>query len=61
MRDETLVARILEAVVRAIPHTPVTLKFRTGWDHTNRNAADIARIAEKQRYPPDRHSWPYPR
>ena len=47
MRDEALVARILEAVVAAVPGTPVTLKFRTGWDSQNRNAPAIARIAEQ--------------
>ena len=46
MKDEPLVARILEAVVGAVPNTPVTLKFRTGWDSQNRNAPNIARIAE---------------
>ncbi len=46
MKDESLVARILEAVVGAVPGTPVTLKFRTGWDHQNKNAPQIARIAE---------------
>ena len=46
MKDEALVARILDAVVKAVPNTPVTLKFRTGWDHQNRNAPAIARIAE---------------
>jgi tRNA-dihydrouridine synthase B len=46
MQDEALVARILEAVVAAVPHTPVTLKFRTGWNRDNRNAPTIARIAE---------------
>ncbi|MFT4171541.1 MAG: tRNA dihydrouridine synthase DusB [Rhodocyclaceae bacterium] len=46
MRDEALVARILGAVVRAVPEVPVTLKFRTGWDHEHRNAPVIARIAE---------------
>ncbi len=45
LRDETLVARILEAVVSAVD-VPVTLKFRTGWDENNRNALQIARIAE---------------
>ena len=30
MQDETLVGRILDAVVAAVPNTPVTLKFRTG-------------------------------
>jgi tRNA-dihydrouridine synthase B len=47
MQDEPLVARILEAVVRAVPDTPVTLKFRTGWNRANRNAPGIARIAEE--------------
>jgi tRNA-dihydrouridine synthase B len=46
MQDEPLVARILEAVVKAVPDTPVTLKFRTGWNRANRNAPTIARIAE---------------
>ena len=45
MRDETLVARILEAVVAAVD-VPVTLKIRTGWDAHNRNGLQIARIAE---------------
>ena len=31
LRDEALVARILDAVVRAVD-VPVTLKIRTGWD-----------------------------
>jgi len=47
MQDEPLVARILEAVVNAVPHTPVTLKFRTGWNRENKNAPTIARIAEE--------------
>ena len=46
MQDETLVGRILDAVVAAVPDTPVTLKFRTGWNLANRNAPTIARIAE---------------
>jgi tRNA-dihydrouridine synthase B len=45
MRDEGLVARILEAVVAAVD-VPVTLKIRTGWDARNRNGLQIARIAE---------------
>jgi tRNA-dihydrouridine synthase B len=45
MRDEALVARILEAVVRAV-EVPVTLKIRTGWNAENRNGLSIARIAE---------------
>ena len=46
MRDETLVARILEAVVEAVD-VPVTLKIRTGWDADHRNGPAIARIAEE--------------
>ncbi|MDR0701217.1 MAG: tRNA dihydrouridine synthase DusB [Azoarcus sp.] len=46
MRDETLVGRILDAVVRAVPETPVTLKIRTGWNRANKNALAVARIAE---------------
>jgi tRNA-dihydrouridine synthase B len=45
MRDEALVARILEAVVAAVS-VPVTLKIRTGWARHARNALSIARIAE---------------
>jgi len=45
LRDESLVARILEAVVAAVP-VPVTLKIRTGWDPSSRNAVTVARIAE---------------
>ena len=46
MKDEAQVAKILTAVVGAVPDTPVTLKFRTGWNRENRNAPTIARIAE---------------
>ncbi|NUS61645.1 MAG: tRNA dihydrouridine synthase DusB [Lysobacter sp.] len=45
MRDEGLVARILEAVVGAVD-VPVTLKIRTGWAADRRNAPTIARIAQ---------------
>jgi tRNA-dihydrouridine synthase B len=45
LRDEALVAAILEATVRAVD-VPVTLKIRTGWDAVNRNGVNIARIAE---------------
>lgn len=45
MRDEALVARILDAVVAAVD-VPVTLKIRTGWCPETRNAVRIAHIAE---------------
>ena len=45
LQDEPLVARIVKAVVEAVD-VPVTLKIRTGWNRENRNALNIARIAE---------------
>ena len=46
LKDEPLVTRILEAVVAAVD-VPVTLKIRTGWDRSNKNALTVARIAEQ--------------
>jgi tRNA-dihydrouridine synthase B len=46
MRDEVHAGRILEATAKAV-RLPVTLKMRTGWDHANRNAPSLARIAEQ--------------
>jgi tRNA-dihydrouridine synthase B len=46
LQDETLVGKILEAVVAAV-EVPVTLKIRTGWDKDHRNGVAIARIAEQ--------------
>ncbi len=45
LKDEPLVGKILDAVVSAV-EVPVTLKIRTGWDHENKNAINIAHIAE---------------
>ena len=46
LKDEALVAQILEAVVGAVD-VPVTLKIRTGWDRSNRNGISVAKIAEQ--------------
>jgi putative TIM-barrel protein, nifR3 family len=48
LRDEDLVARILEAVVRACTPlgVPVTLKTRTGWSRAERNILRVARRAQ---------------
>jgi len=46
LKDEPLVGRILNAVVDAVD-VPVTLKIRTGWDSENKNAVNIASIAEQ--------------
>ena len=45
LKDEALVARILEAVVAAV-EVPVTLKIRTGWDQHHKNGITVARLAE---------------
>jgi tRNA-dihydrouridine synthase B len=45
LTDESLVARILQAVVRAV-EVPVTLKIRTGWDRARKNGVNIACLAE---------------
>jgi len=49
MQDEPLALQIVEAVVAAAAPrgVPVTLKMRTGWCNTERNAVAIARAAEQ--------------
>ena len=46
MQDLSEARKILVAVVEAV-QIPVTLKMRTGWDITNRNAPELAHIAEE--------------
>ena len=48
MQDEALALQIVEAVVAACaPHNvPVTLKMRTGWSESNKNALLLARAFE---------------
>ena len=48
MQDEPLALQIIQAVVdAALPHgVPVTLKMRTGWCETEKNALNLARAAE---------------
>ena len=48
MRDEALALQIVEAVVAACAprNVPVTLKMRTGWCATEKNAVRLARAAE---------------
>jgi len=45
MRDLPLAASIIAATVKAVK-VPVTLKMRTGWDDSSRNAPELARVAE---------------
>ena len=47
MRDPQLVKDILKTIVSAVD-VPVTLKIRTGWASSMRNAVEIAKIAEQQ-------------
>ena len=48
MQDEALALEIVEAVVKACAprQVPVTLKMRTGWCQSHKNALAIARAAE---------------
>jgi tRNA-dihydrouridine synthase B len=50
LQNEPLVQRIVEAVVAAVgvgpDAVPVTLKIRTGWNRENKNALNVARLAE---------------
>lgn len=43
MRDPDLAARIVAAVVKAVP-VPVAVKMRAGWDEGSINAPELARI-----------------
>lgn len=45
MRDLPLAASLIAATVKAVK-VPVTVKMRTGWDDSTRNAAELAHIAE---------------
>jgi tRNA-dihydrouridine synthase B len=45
LQDESLIGRILDAVVAAVD-VPVTLKIRTGWSQDHKNGVAVARIAE---------------
>jgi tRNA-dihydrouridine synthase B len=49
MQDEPLALAIIEAVVAACAprNVPVTLKMRTGWCESERNAVALARAAER--------------
>ncbi len=45
MKDELHAARVIEAVKRAV-HTPVSVKFRKGFDEEHINAVAFARMAQ---------------
>jgi nifR3 family TIM-barrel protein len=46
MRDVPGTARILAALRTALGEVPLTIKIRGGWDETQPNAVEIARMAE---------------
>ena len=47
MKDPDLAGRIVEAVVKALPGTPVTTKFRRGWDLGHCNCVEFAQTLEQ--------------
>ena len=51
MRDPSRLGRIVEAVARAsqeaLGNVPVTVKIRSGWDHSSLNYAECGRIASE--------------
>ena len=46
MKNPELAARIVDAVANAV-NIPVTVKIRSGWDGSSKNAVEIAKLAEK--------------
>jgi tRNA-dihydrouridine synthase B len=46
MRDIAGTARLLTAIRRAIPDTPLTIKIRSGWSEQHQNAVEVARMAQ---------------
>ena len=47
MKNPDKAARIMEAVVKALPSTPVTAKFRRGWDMGSCNCVELAQALEQ--------------
>ena len=46
LKNPEKIYEIVKAVVEAVP-IPVTVKIRSGWDHKNINAVEVAKIVEK--------------
>ena len=46
MKDPELAAKIVEKTVKTLKNTPVTVKIRTGWDDTSKNAVEVAKRLE---------------
>jgi tRNA-dihydrouridine synthase B len=45
MREPDLARTLVKAVIEAV-RVPVTVKMRTGWDESSRNAVELARVLE---------------
>lgn len=45
MRNPDLASQIIEQMVKSVS-TPITVKFRTGWDESHKNAVDFAKRME---------------
>ena len=46
LKNPEKIYEIVKAVVESVP-IPVTVKIRSGWDHKNINAVEVAKIVEK--------------
>lgn len=46
MKNPELAAKIVKATVKALKHTPVTVKIRAGWDNDSKNAPEMAKMLE---------------
>lgn len=46
MKDPLLAMQIVSKTVKALKHTPVTVKIRAGWDEYTKNAAELAKALE---------------
>ena len=46
MKNPSLAAKIVEATVKSLKNTPVTVKIRAGWDSDSKNAPQMAKMLE---------------
>ena len=46
MKNPRLAAEIVNTTVKALHHTPVTVKIRAGWDDSSKNAPEMAKMLE---------------
>ena len=46
MKNPKLAAQIVSETVKALHHTPVTVKIRAGWDNESKNAPEMAKMLE---------------